>query len=63
MKTLCPHKNLYKNICFTVALFIIAQIENDTNAHQQENGYKTVVHPYNGMELRNKKELMTDLAA
>lgn len=54
---LCAHENLYMN--FTAVVFIIAQSENNLNAHQLMNN-QNVVHPHSEILFNNKKELRTN---
>lgn len=53
--TTCIHQKTCASK-FIVALFIIAQTGVNSNTHKQRMDKPTVVYPYNGILLRNKKE-------
>lgn len=47
-------KGRYKNACIIAALFRIAKTEDNSNIHQQKNGY-TELYLYNGTVHRDQK--------
>ena len=48
-------KGRYKNACIIAALFRTAKTEDNSNIHQQKNGY-TELYLYNEIVHRDKKE-------
>ena len=54
-KTDVYQKGQYKNACVIAALFRTAKAEDNSNIHQQKNGY-TELYLYNGIVHRDKKE-------
>lgn len=54
-KTDVYQKGQYKNACVIAALFRTAKAEDNSNIHQQKNGY-TELYLYNGIAHRDKKE-------